>query len=117
MRSAALFITLAMASMFALPVAAENFPYRRDVTLSVGKSAVLKGVRSGDCSDKAPSWSSIAKKLPKSKLGSFSDGGAGTVNSNSCGKRVGARGVKYTAKTKGSEQFVVYDDQISVTVK
>lgn len=102
---------------FALPAAAKDFPYNRNVTLSVGKSIILKGVRSSDCSDDVRSWSSVAKRLPKSKLGTFSDGGEGTVKSNSCGKVVGARGVRFTAKTKGTEQFVVFDDAIKVTVQ
>jgi len=107
----------AMIFAFTLPADAKDFPYRRNVTLSVGGSTVLKGVRSGDCSDSAPSWSRVSRGLPKSKLGSFSDGGEGTVKSNSCGQRVGARGVRFTAKTKGTERFVIFDDTISVTVK
>lgn len=107
-----------MAAVLAAPAAAADFPYRRNVTLTVGQAVVLKGVRGGDCSPTdAPSWGKIKGKLPKAKLGTFSDGGAGTVQSNSCGKRVAARGVKFTAKAKGSEQFVVYDDEIKVTVK
>lgn len=102
---------------FALPATAKDFPYRRNVTLSVGESIVLKGVRSGDCSDEVPSWNSIAKRLPKPRLGTLSDGGPGTVQSNSCGKRVAGRGVLFTAKAKGTERFVIYDDTINVTVK
>src|SRR5690606_20167309 len=45
---------------FAVPAAAKDFPYKRNVTLSVGGSTVLKGVRSGDCSDNPPSWSKVS---------------------------------------------------------
>ena len=100
-----------------LPSIAVEFSYRRNVTLSVGKSVILKGVRGVDCSDRAPTWSHIAGGLPKSQTGTFSDGGAGTVLSNSCGKSVGARGVKFTAKSKGTENFTVYEDTINVTVE
>jgi len=113
--TAGLAISVLLGSL--LSASAAEFPYRRDVTLSVGKSIVLKGVRGNDCSERAPSWSHIAPGLPKSSTGTFSDGGTGTVLSNSCGKTVGARGVKFTAKQKGSESFVVYDDKISVTVQ
>ena len=111
-------IAVATTLISAVPAMAGDFPYRRNVTLSVGQTIVLKGVRSGECStSNAPSWGRVKGKLPASKLGTFSDGGAGTVQSDSCGKRVAARGVKFTAKRAGSEKFVVYDDAISVTVK
>ena len=108
------FATLALA----VPASAGDFQYRRDVTLSVGQSIVLKGVRSGECSTtEPPAWNNVKGKLPASTLGTFSDGGAGTVQSNSCGKRVAARGVKFKASRKGEERFVVFDDAIRVTVK
>lgn len=110
-------LAAAMILAFALPTEAKDFPYKRNVTLSVGSSTVLKGVRNGDCSDNPPSWSKVSLRLPKSKLGRFSDAGEGTVKSNSCGQRVGARGVRFTARTKGTERFIVFDDEISVTVK
>jgi len=111
-------ISAAVSAIMTVSAAAAEFPYRRNVTLSVGQSVVLKGVRGADCSKTAaPSWGKIKGRLPKATLGTFSDGGAGTTKSNSCGGVVAARGVKFTAKTKGKEKFVVYDDAISVTVK
>jgi len=114
----ALFLSVAVGSaVVAASAEARDFQYNRNVTLSVGQSVVLKGVRAGDCGSKAPSWGQIERKLPKSKTGSFSNGGSGTVKSNSCGKSVAARGVRFTAKKPGSESLNIYDDRISITVK
>jgi hypothetical protein len=114
-------ITVTLASLLicaaALPAFAADFLYRRNVDLVVGQSIVVKGVRSDDCTDKPPAWSGIKVKLPSAKLGSFSDGGAGTIKSNSCGKVVGARGIRFTAAAKGSETLTVLDDPVSVTVR
>lgn len=118
MRLLSLSIAAALIASFTVPAIARDFPYKRNVSLSVGQSVVLKGVRSGSCSTtKAPSWGDVSGKLPKPKLGTLSDGGAGMVNSTSCNGRTAARGVKFTAKKTGSERFVVFDDTISVTVK
>lgn len=96
---------------------AKDIGYRKYVTLKVGQSAVLKGVRSG-CEEKvAPTWNRIRSRLPKSRTGAFSDGGAGTVRSKSCKGRVPARAVRFTAKTPGTETLVIYNDGVRVTVK
>ena len=102
--------------LFAASASAQTIPYKRNVTLNVGESIVLKGVRGNDC-ETAPSWGHIAGGMPRSRLGRLSNGGKGFVNSNACGKRVPARAVKFTAQRKGSERIVVYEDSISITVK
>lgn len=95
--------------------AAQNIPYKASVTIAVGKSMVLKGVR-GPCGGPAPSWDQVGAKLPKTTLGRFSDGGVGTVVSRSCNGTTAARGVRFTATAKGAESFVIFDDPISITV-
>ncbi|AXS41130.1 hypothetical protein D1F64_15270 [Breoghania sp. L-A4] len=88
------------------------------MTLKVGESIVLKGVRNADCDNTVPSWDHVRRGLPRSKLGVFSDGGAGTVQSKSCGnKRVGARGVRFKARKTGTEQLSIFSDGVRVTVK
>lgn len=109
-------LLFAASILLATPVQATDFKYHRTVTLKVGQSIVLKGVRSHDCSDRAPSWDRIKRGLPRSKLGNFSNGGKGYTVSNSCGGRVAARGVKYTAKKSGKERLVIYDDSVRITV-
>jgi hypothetical protein len=104
-------------TLFSTAAIAADFAYNRTPSMKVGSSVMLKGVRAGDCGNTAPSWASIKGKLPKSNLGRFSDGGAGTVRSNSCGSRVAARGVRFTATNAGTESFVIYDDKFNVTVR
>lgn len=97
---------------------AEDFPYRRDVTLSVGESVVLKGRRDNNCSTTdAPPWNHIASGLPESGLGTFSDGGEGTVRSDTCGGTVAARGIRFTATGAGTETFDLFGDTIKITVE
>lgn len=114
-------IVSSFAAVFALVLftdgaLAQNIPYRPNVTLQVGESIILKGVRGNDCGA-APMWNHIAGRMPRSKLGRLSDGGRGVTDSGSCGKRVPARAVKFTAQRAGSERIVVFDDPISITVK
>lgn len=114
----AILLSLAIsAATLALPAHAAEFHTRKSVTLKVGQSTVLKGVRGG-CKDKeAPSWKKIAGKLPKSKTGSFSDAGAGTTHSKSCNGEVQARGVRYTAKSRGTETLTIYKDKVKIEIK
>lgn len=96
---------------------AQNFPFNSSVVLNVGDRIILKGVR-GQCDDtRAPAWNRIKSRLPKSKTGSFSNGGSGIVNSSSCGKEVPARGIRFKAKKPGSETLTIFEDRISITVK
>lgn len=96
---------------------AKDFKYHKKATLKVGDSIVLKGVRSRNCGDEAPSWADVKRRLPKTEHGTFSNGGSGFTLSRSCGGRVGARGVKYTAKSSGKERLNIYDDWVRITVK
>lgn len=96
---------------------AKDFKYYKTVTLKVGQSIVLKGVRHNNCGDKAPSWIFLAGRLPFSRTGNFSNGGVGTMNSNKCGANVGARGIKFTAKKSGVEKLKIFGDKVKITVK
>jgi hypothetical protein len=107
--------TIAFA-LTAVETHAKDFKYKRSVTLKIGQSVVLKGVRRG-CGKSAPTWAGIKGRLPRSKLGSFSDGGTGTYSSVRCGRKVGARGVKFTAKKAGKEKLVIFLDPFRITVK
>lgn len=100
-----------------LPVAAfaqDNvIEYRERVTLSVGQSAVIHGIR-GECGQ-APVKSEI--ELPAIKTGTLSLGKDGRRQSRSCGGPTPAIEVIFTATTKGRESFEVEGDKISVRVK
>lgn len=86
--------------------------------MKVGQSIILKGVRNRDCLPNAvPAWNRISGDMPRSKLGTLSNGGGGTTASDSCGKVVGARGVKFTARQKGSETLRILGDTFRITVE
>jgi hypothetical protein len=80
-------------------------------------------VRKGNCSQQqAPSWAAVRGGLPASRTGAFSDGGAGTVQSSYCKKRfnldrVAARGVRFTARNRGTERLTIFKDPVSITVR
>lgn len=113
----ALIATIIFSVVTAFAADTENFLFYNTVRLEVGESLVLKGVRSSDCGDKAPRWGGIRLKLPRSKTGSYSNGGIGTVNSISCGGKVAARGVKFTAKKAGKEKLKIFGDVVKITVR
>lgn len=95
---------------------AAEIPYNAKPSIKVGQTIVLKGVRS-DCGAAARSFKQIAGYLPSSKLGTFSDGGVGTVQSRSCGGPTPARAVRFTATAKGRESFTIAGDDFTITVK
>ncbi len=100
----------------AVPVLAKDFPYRQTVSLKVGQSVILKGVRNQCSKDKAPSWGSLTK-MPKLKTGVLTDGGTGTMISKTCNGRVAARAIKFKATKPGSEKVNIYKDAFRITVK
>ena len=112
------FIFAAVATgIMTLPAFSGDFPFRQNVTLKVGQSTILKGVRPRNCDDRAPTWGEVRNRLPRPKTGKYSDGGAGTVISDSCGKRVKARGIKFTATKQGTESLNILNDRVNITVK
>jgi hypothetical protein len=105
--------------LFAFPAVslAKDMPYRSSVTVKVGQTVLLKGIRHKDCGKPARAFSYYKPQLPKSSLGTFSDGGVGTTRSDRCGGVVPARGVRFTAKKPGKERLRVMGDPITITVK
>ena len=96
---------------------AQEIPYKKNVSLQVGESAIIYGVRGWNCGQAAPSWVEIAKQLPVTTTGKFSDGGLGTRPSRSCGGPMPARAVQYTATASGNEQFTLFNDPVNIEVK
>ena len=94
---------------------AKDIPYYDKVRLKVGQSIVLKGVRTRCNGKTAPKFSRLTK-LPKPKLGVLVDGGAGTVLSKNCDRRVPARAIRFKATKKGRETITIYDDRVSIRV-
>jgi hypothetical protein len=93
---------------------AQNIPFSPNVSVRVGQSVVLKGVRS-ECGQPAMAFKQL-NRIPKSSLGRLSDGGVGTTQSRACGGSTPARAIRFTAQKAGSEQLTIYDDVINITV-
>lgn len=89
--------------------------YRRSVSLGVGESIVVHGAR-GACGQPPPSWQKVSRKLPDTKLGSWSDGGVGMRYSRKCGTMTPARGLVFNARRIGSTEFYIYGDPVSISV-
>ncbi|MGE7368000.1 hypothetical protein ACQKKX_02880 [Neorhizobium sp. NPDC001467] len=109
-------IILGMSFSPGKPVEETIFTHRPSIAVKPGSALLLKGVRGRNCTDPAPEWAEIAAQLPPSTTGTFSDGGIGTVLSRRCGKVVPARGIRFTATTKGRERLSVFRDRVAVTV-
>lgn len=108
-------LTLGLAILLPVAVLAQEttISYKERVTLSVGQSVVIHGIR-GDCGQ-PPAKSEIS--LPALQTGTLSLGKLGVRNSGSCGGPTPAIEVIFTATTKGRESFEVEGDKISVRVK
>ena len=99
---------------FSLPAFAENLiPYVKNLTIKVGESAVIHGVR-GACGQPPKNSQFVAYKL---KTGTISYGAQGVRNSKKCGGKTPAVEVIFTATAPGKETFKVEGDTISVKVK
>lgn len=109
-------LTILMFTFFVLTsnTMANEITLKKKVTIRIGQSIVVKGVRPNGCDNPTPPTS---LKLPKTSLGTFSTGKTGITKSRRCGRKVPAREVVFTAKQKGKETFEIYLDKITITVK
>ena len=95
---------------------AQELQIPEKVSLDVGQSAVIHGVRS-ECGKDAPDWEKVAPSLPSLVTGTFSDGGLGTRYSRRCSGPTPARAVRFTATTTGTEKIDLFGDQIRIEVR
>ena len=85
------------------------------VTLAVGETARIDAIRADRCGDPAPSWGEVEPGLPPSRIISYSDGGLGSRDSQSCNGQVQTRVVNGTGTAAGTEVLDL-DNLIAVTV-
>ena len=100
----------------AKPNKAKLIPYRSNVTLKVGQSAIVHGAR-GECGKQPRSWAEGSKRLPKPMTGFFSNGGMGLRNSSKCKGPTPAVAIRFTATKVGTEIITLFGDKINITVK
>lgn len=113
MRVALIFLALFMATS----ARADPIPYNPKITMKVGQTVTLKGVRTECDGTRAPRFDSIKRRFPRVGIGEFRDGGAGTVLSDRCRKEVPARGVLFKATKSGRATFKLYKDSFDITVR
>lgn len=93
--------------------------YQSSVTLDVGQSAVVHGLR-GDCgslpTDEVVASSTEALNA-RTSLGTFSFGAPGVRNSGACGGDTPARQTVFTATASGQETINVHGDPVTITVR
>jgi hypothetical protein len=104
------------ASLVASTASAERFRYRHSFVLSVGQSKVVYAVRHRDCKN-TPSFARVRGRLPKTRLGRYSDGGAMTGKSRSCGKVVPVRGIRFRAARRGTETLTFFGYKVTLTLR
>ena len=96
---------------------ANHIPFRPDIILGVGEQAVIHGIR-GKCGSSPPGIDYAKGKLPKNiEIGALSIGRIGNRYSRSCNGMTPAREVVFHAKKAGVASFVLFDDDMTVTVK
>lgn len=110
-------VLMFVAILVATAASAEQIPYNPRITMKVGQTVTLKGVRTHCDGRRAPGYFFIKGRFPKVAIGEFKDGGSGTVDSRSCKKEVPARAVLFKATEKGRAKFELYKDRFDITVK
>lgn len=75
----------------------------KTVELSIGQTRHLTAYRADSCGGTPPSFASLAGRLPKSSIVSYSDGGLSSRVSKDCKGRVPTRAVNATGIAPGSE--------------
>jgi hypothetical protein len=94
------------------PAIAQNIPTNLNPTVRVGQTVIIKGVRGSECGQAA----GAINNMPRSTLGTFSSGSAGTVVSRSCNGLTPARELRFTAKKPGTETITALGDSVTITV-
>lgn len=95
-----------------------EIPYRSAITLKVGESANIHGMRARCGETRPPSWRRFrdSRHYFESSLGTFSDGGIGWRESVRCHGRVPARLIRFTATTPGSRTMWLFGNPIRIRV-
>lgn len=85
------------------------------VRLPLDSSRIIHG-SSGGCEGPLPTWQEINDTLPKTSLGTFTDGGLARKVVRRCGRELPVRAVLFTGLRTGIEEVVVLEDFIKIEV-
>lgn len=81
----------------------------------VGAQVLVHGDLDG-CGSQPPSWAEITAKLPATSLGVLEDGGLARKVMRRCGMEKVVRAVRYTGRTPGTEELVLFGDYVKIVV-
>jgi hypothetical protein len=98
---------------------AQMIPFRENVTVQVGQSVVVHGLR-GECGA-LPTPARVAEATAslnaQTSLGAFSFGAEGVRRSAACNGPTPARQTIFTATAVGQETIRVHGDTVRITVR
>ena len=89
----------------------------KTVEFKVGQTKHITAYRGDNCSAGAPSFAQVMRRIPKSDLVTYSDGGLSSRVSDQCGKRVPTRAVNGKAVKKGKETKRYQSGTVTIVVK
>ncbi|MBX9463699.1 MAG: hypothetical protein KL840_12225 [Aquamicrobium sp.] len=108
-----------LAPLLLFPLAGCVSASSADVTreLAVGQTAHITAYRGDGCNAPAPSFEAVMRRIPKSELVRYSDGGLSSRVSDQCKKRVPTRAVNGTGIKAGSEVKRYQSGTVAIVVK
>lgn len=108
-----------LALLLVLPLAGCVSAGSADVTreLAVGQTAHITAYRADSCGAQPPSFATVERRLPRSEIVRYSDGGLSSRVSNQCKGRVPTRAVNGTGVKAGSEVKRFQSGTVAIVVK
>jgi hypothetical protein len=91
--------------------------HAKTVELKVGQTKHITAYRGFKCGSRAPTFGDLMKRIPKSKLVTYSDGGPSSRVSDQCKRRVPTRAINGTAVKAGKETKRYQSGTVTIVVK
>ncbi|NGM46907.1 hypothetical protein G5B31_15325 [Rhodobacter sp. SGA-6-6] len=104
-------------AVLAFGAAAGPAPADNVLELRVGETRHMTVYIADNCKGKPPAWVNVKRKLPKSKIVTFSDGDLGPRRSDRCGGEVVGREIDATGMKPGKETLKVQSGKLTVIVR
>ncbi|TKT75008.1 hypothetical protein [Aquamicrobium sp. LC103] len=89
----------------------------KTVELSIGETKHLTAYRADGCGAAPPSFDTVSRRLPRSGIVSYSDGGLSSRVSDQCKTRVPTRAVNATGVRAGSEVKRYQSGTVAIVVR
>lgn len=90
--------------------------HAKTVEMKIGQTKHITAYRANGCGAPPPSFEQVMKRIPKSKLVTYSDGGLSSRVSNQCKRSVPTRAVNGTAVQAGKETKRYQSGAVTIVV-